>query len=94
MTSQKAYELAIGSNNKTKKLERTKITTITLRHYDGATIMANGITGIWKGGTEKTAIVIVNSDKATLQRYIEDLKRELEQDAIAVRETAPFTIDY
>lgn len=90
MNSQ-SFELYIGSNNDTHKLELQKIIDVTLKHYDGATIIGQGVTGIWKGGTERTAIVTVLSDQGTLLKYMEDLKTELKQDAIGYREVTPIS---
>lgn len=82
----KTYELYIGSNNKTGKLEIAKLNEITIRHYRYATISAN-LMGIWKGGNEKSAMVLVKSSPDELDKFIIDIKRELQQESVAFRET-------
>lgn len=79
------YELFIGSNNETGKLEYDKIIKITLRHFDGMTI--SKADGAWKGGREKTAIVIVNATDNQIKKFAKELKSELKQEAIGIRET-------
>lgn len=77
----KTYRLLIGSNNDTGKLEADKIIAITLKHFDGATITLNHI-GIWRGGQEKSAEVLVVANEEKLFNYIDELKEELKQDAV------------
>ena len=78
----KAYQFFIGANNSTRKLEIKKIKTITGSHFDGFTIHRTN--GYWKGVEEASALVEVTTDKDP-QSYIQELKRTLNQDAIAFR---------
>lgn len=70
------YELNIGQNNGTKKLETDKIIEITNRYYIGATITTSGIIGLFEGEVEKSAIVQVISDEETLFKYMRELRKE------------------
>ena len=86
MKMTKTYELYIGSNNETGKLELAKLNEIVIKFYEYATINPN-LTGIWKGGNEKTAMVLVKSSEENLAKFIDEIKLELRQEAVAFRET-------
>ena len=57
---QNSYEVYVGQNNETKKIEKTKIKNITSSFYDGATFTL--VEGMWKGEIEKSMKVDVLSD--------------------------------
>lgn len=76
------FQLFIGSNNNTHKLEIEKIERIMSSHFDGFTISQG--TGYWQGSREHTAIVEISTDNDILP-LIDELKQTLHQDAIAYR---------
>lgn len=82
LKSKHTYVCYVGSDNETKELNLDKIIEIAMRYYDGVTIQ-DGLNGLWKGELEKTASVMMISDKKTLNKFIEDIKIELKQDAVA-----------
>ncbi len=83
----KSFQLFIGQNNETKKLETEKITGILSKYFDGFTIQ-KGV-GFWRGQQEETAIVYVCDDADLVFACIGKMKTELKQDAIACVETKP-----
>lgn len=79
------YILYIGSNNETKVLESDKANTIVSKYYDGFT--TSQVTGYWKGSKEDTLKVEIVSEKEeqdTIATLCEDIKRELQQEAVMV----------
>lgn len=81
------YKLYIGSNNQTKELELEKIRGVLYRYYDGYTV--EFATGCWKGQEENTAVVTVTSDTPKLKHVINQLKKVLDQEAIAYQKQTP-----
>jgi hypothetical protein len=75
------YTIYIGSDNRTHRLERTKIERILARRHDGFTV--SEAVGYWKGLRERTAVVSLAGERLAVLASIADLKAELEQDAIA-----------
>lgn len=79
----KTYELYIGSNNDTGELELEKIENILDQYADSYSVIP--IIGRWLGQREESVQVLISvEDIGTL---IEELKKELEQDAIGWRTT-------
>lgn len=80
------YNLYIGSNNKTKRLEIAKITKITGAMFQGFTV--SRAVGFWQGAKENSAIVAIESaSPAKIMQLAAILKKELKQDAIAIQKT-------
>lgn len=83
------YTLYIGSNNKTKRLEYSKILNITLEYFPQG-FTAQKAQGIWKGGKENTAIVTISTEpenRPKVYMLAQKLKTKLEQQAIMVEFT-------
>jgi len=77
------FKLYIGSNNETKELEIQKIKEITGAVFEGFTFYE--ATGYWRGAEEKTAILEIETDEEDkVNHLIEKLKKELNQEAVAV----------
>jgi len=83
----KSFQLFIGQNNETKKLETEKITSVLSKYFDGFTIQK--CVGFWRGQQEKTAIVYICDDEKLVFECIKTLKKELFQDSITCVETRP-----
>lgn len=81
------HGLLIGSNNKTHKLEQKKIEAIVGKNFPGFTL--SRVTGHWQGKRENTALVEINTNNRKLvMATVLKLKKELKQDAIAIK-TSP-----
>lgn len=79
------YNLFIGSNNTTHKVELNKIRKATAKMFEGFTIIPS--TGYWQGKAEKSVIVQIEAmNRAQVIELAELLKIELKQDAIAMQE--------
>ena len=81
------YQLYIGANNQTRKVEIDKIQKILNGEYDGYTI-AN-VLGYWQGKPEKSVSVLLTDRKPShLLGVIGKLKTALDQDAIAYHQVS------
>ena len=79
-----SYDVIVGSNNETGKLELERIISITSKYYDE--YMVNpGVISVNNGECENLAIVVVTSDGPTLMTYMTELRTELNQREIAYR---------
>lgn len=78
------YNLYIGSNNQTKKLELNKIKSILNTRHQGYTIYP--VTGAWNGEEEHTALVTIEDDTAKIMETMNILKTELNQEAIGYQQ--------
>lgn len=77
------YSIYIGSNNKTKKLEKAKIHRIINKFYDGYS--ATEIRGYWKGIPEETMkIEILDGNDKKIKEMASILGEELHQEAVLV----------
>lgn len=74
------FQLYVGANNTTKRLELAKIRRIVGARHNGFTVYP--VTGYWHGQSEQTAIVIINDNTNKIKQTIEILKNALSQDAI------------
>jgi hypothetical protein len=81
---QKTFELFIGSNNNTGRLERSKLEKVLAKRHDGFTIYA--ARGYWRGSAENTAGVLVHDEPKRIMDTIAELKDALQQEAIAFHE--------
>jgi len=79
-----SFNLFIGSNNKTKKLEVDKIEKVLNKRHSGYTL--EYCIGYWKGAKEKSVKVSVSDDGELVMQSIKELKRELQQESIAYQE--------
>lgn len=80
------FQLYIGANNRTKRLETAKIRRVMPGRHDGFTLVP--VTGYWQGERENSVLVIVNDDPAKVRQTIAILKAELQQEAIGVQRVA------
>ena len=81
------YQLYIGANNQTKKVEIDKIQRILNGEYDGYTIAR--VSGYWHGQPEPSVSVLLTDSKLKhLQAVIDTLKIALDQDAIAYQQVS------
>lgn len=77
------FRLYIGSNNTTKKLEVEKAKRVINRFFEGYTI--SRANGLWKGQTEKTLIVDIETNKKTAVKLLaKRLCKDLDQQAVGV----------
>jgi len=79
----KKINLYIGSNNKTKRLEKEKALKILAAHYEGMSV--SEIVGYWQGDKEKTMLVSIMCevvDITKLKNTCKELNRALDQQAI------------
>lgn len=74
------YNLFIGSDNRTKRLNVSKIEQIMSDRHEGFTLYP--VTGYWHGQQEHSMLVIVNDDNDKIKQTISILKQELVQEAI------------
>lgn len=82
----KAYNLYIGANNETGKLELDKLRATLDKWYKGYTIVH--AVGAWEGQREPSVIVTIQPSHGytVLVARMQELKRELKQEAIGVQE--------
>jgi hypothetical protein len=77
------YKLYIGSNNKTGKLELSKIQTILNRYFEGYTIILGN--GSYNGKNEQMALVeIATDEKELIFKAINALKKGIKQESIGM----------
>jgi Holliday junction resolvasome RuvABC DNA-binding subunit len=77
------FELSIGSNNQTKKLESAKAIEIIAKQFEGFSAL-KGL-GYWQGQAEKTLFVkIETQNRAGIVELAKRLCVELSQQAVAV----------
>lgn len=79
------YQLYIGANNQTHKLEMGKIERILNRNHEGYTLYK--ATGYWHGEREASAVAVISDKKQSVMLTIFELKRELKQEAIGYQES-------
>lgn len=84
---QKTFELFIGSNNKTGKVERELLIQTLAKYHEGFTVQP--ATGYWQGTREESVTVIIADTPDSIIETIKKLKYILKQDAIAYHEVAP-----
>lgn len=75
------YQLFIGANNLTGRLELDKIESILSASHKGFTILP--ATGYWQGKKENSCSVIVSDTARKVHQTIRTLKHQLDQEAIA-----------
>lgn len=78
-----SYQLFIGSNNDTGKLEMTKIIQVLKNHFQGFTIVKSK--GYWQDSIENSCVVTISTDfPSDIVQAIYELKTVLRQDCIGV----------
>lgn len=82
----RTYNVYVGSDNTTGKLDMTRIQGIVLRMHDGATI--HRASGIWRGKVEDSAIVTIYDETDKVIETVKCLKRELSQEAVGYQQVA------
>ena len=80
-------ELFIGSNNTTHVVEVDKLKQILNKYHKGWTIQ-NAL-GSWLGTEEDSVVVTISDGMSKIMQTINEIKVELEQDAVAYREVTP-----
>lgn len=80
-------ELFIGSNNTTHVVEVDKLKQILNKYHKGWT-MQNAL-GSWLGTEEDSVVVTISDGMSKIMQTINEIKVELEQDAVAYREVTP-----
>ncbi len=81
----KKINFYIGSNNKTKELEKEKAIEILADSYEGMSI--SELIGYWRGSQEKTLLVSVVCEKVDytlLKETAKKINKELEQEAVMI----------
>jgi hypothetical protein len=81
----KKINFYIGSNNKTKILEKEKAIKILANSYEGMNI--SELIGYWKGSQEKTLLISIvcdNVDYTLLKNTAKKINKDLDQDAVMV----------
>lgn len=74
------YQLYVGANNSTGRVELGKIKNILSSRHQGFTMLqANGY---WQGQAEPSVCIIVNDVSRKVHQTIRELKSQLQQDAI------------
>jgi len=82
----KTYQLFVGSNNATGKLETDRIIKTTSKAFQGFTLSRS--VGYWQGKPEKSAIVtIAGARRSQVDALAANLKKVLQQDAVMVMES-------
>jgi len=80
------FRLYVGSNNQTKKLEKSKAIKTTGMYFEG--FSAYEIIGYWRGQAEKTLLIEIETmEKAKVFDLSKKLARELQQQAIGLVQT-------
>jgi hypothetical protein len=80
-------EMFIGQNNETQVLELETLKDVLNKRHDGYTIQV--VTGAWRGSEEDTARVLLSDNKNKILDTIKQLKKLLNQEAIAFHEVTP-----
>jgi hypothetical protein len=83
-----SVQLFVGSNNVTGEVEQEKLEKILSRHVDGYTIIRSS--GVWKGTRENSVMVEISEDIDVIA-LIGEIKRGLEQEAVAYRKVTPLS---
>lgn len=82
--------LLIGSNNKTKKLEKSKAYGV-IRNYTDS-FSAHEITGYWRNKKEKSLIVEIEKiSSKNAYKLGKELVKELKQESVAVQDIKSHT---
>ena len=80
------FRLYVGSNNKTKKLEKSKAIKTTGMYFDG--FSAYEIIGYWRGQAEKTLLIEIETmEKTKVLELSKKLVAKLQQQAIGMVQT-------
>ena len=80
------FNLYIGADNATGRLDRFTIREITSKAFKGFTMI--DAAGIWQGKAEASIILQIETlDRDQVLRLAQVLKSELHQDAIGIQET-------
>ena len=78
------FNLYIGANNKTQRLERAKIRRAASRMFTGYTLI--DALGVWNGTNERSLILQIQTlDRAKVLELAALLKKELDQEAIGLQ---------
>lgn len=79
-----AFQVYVGANNKTGKLETNIVERVCNKRHQGYTIQP--ATGYWNGKREKSAVIIIEDTKDRVLSTVRDLKKQLNQEAVAYQE--------
>ena len=84
MTARQAVNVYVGADNVTGKIDLDAVARIVARDVDAFTILP--AQGYWHGQPEPSAVIVIDSDTASLARVITHLRDELGQKAIGVQD--------
>lgn len=77
--------LLIGSNNRTKKLEKSKAYRVILKYTDAFSCYE--MIGYWRGKREKCLVVeLDNISNPTVEKMAKELAKVLKQEAIMIQD--------
>lgn len=77
------YRLYVGSNNETKRLEKSKIISISAMYFEGFT--ASEAVGYWQGKPEKSLVIEIETGKlAKVKTLAKELRVKLNQQAVGL----------
>jgi hypothetical protein len=79
-----AYNLYIGANNKTGKVEWGTIERILNKRHKGYTLAP--VIGYWQGKQEKSCMAIIEAEAPLVMQSLHELQRELKQDSIGYQQ--------
>jgi hypothetical protein len=86
------YNLYIGSNNTSHKVELLKIKNVLNDNFDGYTISAIN-TGVWQGVEEESVTVTIICEEVQMYAVVRKLNTILDQDAIAFQKVAELNFE-
>lgn len=78
------YNVYVGSDNTTGKVDIAHIQGIVLRMHHGATI--HRATGIWRGTVEESVIVTIYDETDKVIETVKTLKEELSQESVGYQQ--------
>jgi len=77
------YNLYIGANNTTGKVEKEKAIKLISKTFEGLTL--TNASGYWQGKPEKSIVISIETEKKELVlKVAKELTIELKQDAVGV----------
>lgn len=84
----RTFNLYIGANNRTGKLELHQIKNILNKNHQGYTLNS-AVSGFWQGQIERSCIVTIADSAEAVNKTVQLLKYTLKQQSIGVQEVNP-----
>jgi hypothetical protein len=78
------YNVYVGSDNTTGKLDIQRIQSVLVRMHEGYTIQR--ATGSWRGTVEESAIVTISDKTDKVIETVKLLKTELSQESVGYQQ--------